>query len=778
VQLIPVDPRSRKSSRPPTLDEIVSVASGSTHASPGAAWIHRKDEFTAGSLGRHIGRWEKVLTLINYPAEKTSQVLRFLRGVRPSEFACRFTGHFKGRKIDPDEPSNKAYDASSPPAEQYRNHHISDEHRSFVRDKYEQLVRWGGLTILGRISALPIRIITGLVILPTGVEPTKPRMVLDARHTNNFSKCPQHTLRGLQDVPGSVPPDSEFGQTDHTSGYTHVMFHAPAVGEKDERLTLCTVMPERTAAEEKRPDYDPLVVQYNCMPFGWRPASFVYTCLSDVVVAFLRHFGHPAFGFIDDIGVTGKFATERSCSAYCSARDAMWVSISIQSYLGWFFSPAKNDFWPSFDPIYLGTVIDLRRRAFYCAPQKLKEWNDLRVSIIRAHTSRRKVSLWLLERFQGKAIHLSLAVPMMKLFMREVQAAMRMMRRSGASAILISDELASDMGALEPVNRRHEAGGWDGSAWLNPQHASLDIRPLRTIGAQETVQDGGAASCFTDASSYRWGGIFRLGSIVIRAGGDFTPEELKLHINEQEALASLRTAQAVVADPAADAALRDIYLDFNLDSMVVFRNLMNDGGRNLFICRCAKEMALIFLMRNVIPRFGWVATDCNPDADEITREDAALDSRLDDALFGRLWDTLGPFSADLMATPASARQDPSSGRVLPFFSRFAVPPQTEHLGVGALAHPWTGLDGAYCFPPFALVAPALAHALEQRVRVTILWPMTSPPRPWQPKMLSAAHKTVVVAERGEQVLWRPAKGGRVPARAPARICASLLVFDA
>ena len=44
-------------------------------------------------------------------------------------------------------------------------------------------------------------------------------------------------------------------------------------------------------------------------------------------------------------------------------------------------------------------------------------------------------------------------------------------------------------------------------------------------------------TAFTDASSRRWGGIFRGPEGIFQVGGDFAEEQVGLHINVKEAVA-------------------------------------------------------------------------------------------------------------------------------------------------------------------------------------------------------------------------------------------------
>ena len=56
-------------------------------------------------------------------------------------------------------------------------------------------------------------------------------------------------------------------------------------------------------------------------------------------------------------------------------------------------------------------------------------------------------------------------------------------------------------------------------------------------------------------------------------------------------------------------------------------------------------------------------------ADKYTREDAMNDIRIDEGVFQGVWGAFGPFSFDIMASPANAVKD-AEGNTLRFFSRY------------------------------------------------------------------------------------------------------------
>ena len=82
--------------------------------------------------------------------------------------------------------------------------------------------------------------------------------------------------------------------------------------------------------------------------------------------------------------------------------------------------------------------------------------------------------------------------------------------------------------------------------------------------------------------------------------------------------------------------------------------------------------------------------------------------RIDEGVFQRVWGAFGPFSFDLMASPANAVND-NEGNTLRFFSRY----WTEGCqGADLLSQNISGWDNLYCFPPLKMVSVSLQFLRE------------------------------------------------------------------
>jgi len=81
------------------------------------------------------------------------------------------------------------------------------------------------------------------------------------------------------------------------------------------------------------------------------------------------------------------------------------------------------------------------------------------------------------------------------------------------------------------------------------------------------------------------------------------------------------------------------------------------------------------------------------------------DWRLTRQAFVEIWDDMGPFDMDLMASSVSVQKD-MHGRPLPFFSRFHSPGSS---GIDFLAQTIEPGGSYYCFPHKKMVLAAVNH---------------------------------------------------------------------
>ena len=119
------------------------------------------------------------------------------------------------------------------------------------------------------------------LVLPVTVEPTKPRLCIDARFLNLWMKDMPFSLDKLSEVARYVYPGSFMTKCDDKSGYDHVML---------------------TESSQSYFGFSFGGLWFVCTthPFGWKISPYVYHTIGLAATGFLRAQGIPCSPYIDD----------------------------------------------------------------------------------------------------------------------------------------------------------------------------------------------------------------------------------------------------------------------------------------------------------------------------------------------------------------------------------------------------------------------------------------------------------------------------------------------
>ena len=137
------------------------------------------------------------------------------------------------------------------------------------------------------------------LILPLGVEPSKPRFIWDGRYLNLWMGGLPFFLEMLGKLPGMIPEGAKALSTDLKNGYYHVQLHPSSY--KYFGFVLRDV-----------------VYVYTVLPFGWSPAAYIFQELTDTIVNYVRVSGYPCVGYIDDFFASS--AWNSACAMDSDAR--------------------------------------------------------------------------------------------------------------------------------------------------------------------------------------------------------------------------------------------------------------------------------------------------------------------------------------------------------------------------------------------------------------------------------------------------------------------------
>ena len=222
--------------------------------------------FKAGELHNNYMYWEEISYRTLFP--KQEEVLGWIRDkVSILPHFRHFKGDFKG----------SSYDSDGPPTKMFKNNTSCKPFTQFVQETFINRVKWGAITIVGRVGvAYPLHI-----VLLLAVEPTKPRLCHDARYLNLWMCDMPSSLDSISDLPRYLQRDTYQTVLDDKSGYDHILL-------TKESRTFFGIQ------------WGGWYFTYNTLPIGWKISPYVYHTTGLLASNFFRSIGIPCSLYIDD----------------------------------------------------------------------------------------------------------------------------------------------------------------------------------------------------------------------------------------------------------------------------------------------------------------------------------------------------------------------------------------------------------------------------------------------------------------------------------------------
>ncbi|KAJ8317151.1 hypothetical protein KUTeg_005055 [Tegillarca granosa] len=349
---------------------------------------------------------------------------------------------------------------------------------NFISAELCNRISTGSIKLLGRVGECqPPR-----VIMPLTIEPSKPRLCHDERYLNLWIKDSPFHLGTLKDVHRLVGKYALMITCDEKSGYDHVK-----LGESSQ--TYFGIQ------------FGVFFMTYTTLPFGWKASPYVCQSLGMCATSYLRSLGLMNTLYIDDrFAVTkGGFVDSGNMK---EAKKLSYVLLELLTRLGYTLS-LKKMFICAF---YL--------QAYILPLDKKQKFIELREFIL----SLKEVDLKTLQRFFGKCISMSLAVPGCKLFCREVNAAISFCTKNSRK-VKVSGALRDELEYWKFID------SWSGcSKWRPEFHNRVELT--------------------TDSSGFRYGTLVGTGKdrIVL---GDYWLYNDDWPIHEKEADAILKSLMSL-----------------------------------------------------------------------------------------------------------------------------------------------------------------------------------------------------------------------------------------
>ena len=239
----------------------------STGVTPNLQSLRLRDpeSFMAGGLHPNVHSWEKLLE--NHPlAEEVSGWIR--NKVNVLDFSRPFAGKYK----------KSSYCSDLPPRKQFSNHISCRSFSSFISQEILNRLMTGSFRLWGVVGVDD----PPHLVLPLTVEPSKPRLCLDARFLNLWMMDKPFSLDKLADVPRYIYRSSLMTKCDDKSGYDHILLS----DDSQTYFGFC---------------FGGLWFVCRTLPFGWKISAFNHTT-GLAVSGFLRTQGIPCSLYIDDRG--------------------------------------------------------------------------------------------------------------------------------------------------------------------------------------------------------------------------------------------------------------------------------------------------------------------------------------------------------------------------------------------------------------------------------------------------------------------------------------------
>ena len=249
--------------------------------------------FVPSCLNYSCDFWDKVV-LQNHP--QLVQLLSYLKhGVSVFEF---LTEPYRGTSRE------APYRPDAFPGASYPNR-IPKEHAEFVRSEVTALVRRGCLVKWADVRGPSL-----------SVEPSKPRLVIDARSLNETCRHVAFSMDTVAKVAVVAGKGIYMGSLDDRSGFHNL-------GLQPESWPLFGA------------SYDGIDLVCTIVPFGWNESPACYHALSEAKAAYLRSRGIPVLVYIDDawygnfVSTFGRTDKEQWLSAAEALHVGMLVSFSV-----------------------------------------------------------------------------------------------------------------------------------------------------------------------------------------------------------------------------------------------------------------------------------------------------------------------------------------------------------------------------------------------------------------------------------------------------------------
>ena len=403
--------------------------------------------------------------------------------------------------------------------------------------------------------------------------------------------------------------------------------------------------------------------------------------------------------------------------------------LSILVELGYTIGIRKSVLAPTTALEYLGLVVDSEKLSFLIPVRKIESFAALREDILACKSW---VALKTLQRFQGKCTSFSLAVPMAKLFIREMSSAIA--RAPANGQVPLNEFLKEELSYWRFLDN------WEQYLpWKEEKHYTVSLS--------------------TDPSGHGWDCVLHLPSGDQSFRDYWNPDQRELFISSKEMLALVHAIKALPQE------IRNGRLDAYVDSQVMIGAWNAQGSKKSpQLTRVTKQLFFALSSRNIQLNLQYLPSQENQ-ADAPSRRLSPLDVKLSVTAFAAVDQAFGGsggHSFDLMALDSNAPMG-RNGIPLPHFTPFLSPCSA---GVNLFCQDLRSvsqMSNPYVFPPFGLIGPVLKFLYGFKIPFTVIIPEFNPPLFWWPELMARCPDKLCLGELGDMdVLLTPSRSGYRP----------------
>jgi len=489
------------------------------------------------------------------------------------------------------------------------------------------------------------------------------RLIVNMRRVNKTLTPMSFKMEGLGTVLQLIRPGDVLMKWDLREGYFHV-------GLNERASRMCGIQ------------WQGRFYRYTTLPFGCSLSPITFTKVVREMVKFFRGKGVRIVAYLDDFLV--MFETREEA---LRVRDE--VLLPTLTRLGFLVEESKSVWEPCQRLEMLGLILDTEKKVVEIPERKLATVEAL----ARNLSTKEWVTARELAKVAGTLTSVSRAFPFTKMCTREMY------------------------NLIDAANR--DTWEWEQKVQVSPgvkQDAQWLLENLRVKQGTALWKPSRSCRVHSDASHRGWGG--HLGEHI--AGGSWSAEEERLHINSLELIAAEK-----VLDSFSEL-IRGKRVTLVTDSMTAKSYLENAGGKDELRNRVARRIWARAVELDCLLSADWLAGALNTVADRESRLEVWDDWSVKKQVFRELDAKWGPHSVDRLA-------DEQNHQVTLFNSHRACPGTA---GVDAFSQDWSNHMN-WVVPSFALVGRVLQHLAESGARATVVLPAWEA-QPWWPLLLSLA----------------------------------------